>query len=79
MRGPARGGSQRRKAPQRPVSDATLPDLGDRRPTRDEANDKPRAIVPSDSRNSASPRKTCARSPLVLGKMLSVIVRGFNA
>lgn len=76
MRGPAPGGSRRRK---RTVSGRVT------RLYPTSAADVPRwtrpmtRLAPSQSRNSARSRKTWARRPLVVSKMLSVIIRGFDA
>ena len=51
-----------------PVSDATVPGLGHRRPTRDEANDKAQAIIRRLTAARARAEGMC-KQPLVLGKM----------
>jgi hypothetical protein len=61
-----------------PVSDATLPDLGRRRPTRNETKEQAQAIV-----RGLTAARVCGRhvhtAPVVLGEMMAIIPPGFDA
>lgn len=61
-----------------PMSDATLPDLGGRRPTRNETKEQAQAIVRGLTAARARGRHVHT-TPLVLAKMMAAIAPGFDA